>query len=103
MRILLSLVAISGLAISGLAGTARAECRQDDVTKPVSAKVEMIDGKRTIVIQQDIVVCGHPPRPAVAYVTSAEQVDYAWQSLEQHLAPKIVDSVKQIAPSGGRR
>jgi hypothetical protein len=79
--------------------SAHADCRDEDESKPLVTKIEMIDGKRTIVIEKKIVVCGHPPRPAVAYVTGPKQVDYTWEHLQQKLVPKILDSVKQLGGS----
>jgi hypothetical protein len=63
--------------------------------------MEVINGKRTIVIEKDIIICGHPPRPAVAYVTSAKNVEYSWTQLTEDLAGKIVDSVKQFTRATG--
>jgi hypothetical protein len=93
--ILLALVATFGLV-----GSARAECRQEDETQPVTTRVEMINGKPTLVIEKEIVICGRPARPAVAYVTSPKDVDYTWTQLTEDLASKIVESVKLL---GGRK
>ena len=60
------------------------------------ARVEVIDGKRTMVIEKEIVVCGHPARPAVAYVTAPKQVEFQWTQLGEDLAGKIVESVKYL-------
>jgi hypothetical protein len=96
MRIIL----LATLATLGLAGSARAECRQEDDSAPVTTRIEMIKGKPTLVIEKEIVICGRPARPAVAYVTSPKDVDYTWTQLTENLAAKIVDSVKQL---GGRK
>ena len=96
MRTIL-LIAIASL---GLASSARAECRQEDESKPLVTRIEVIGGKRTIVIEKEIIICGHPPRPAVAYVTGPKLVDYTWEHLQEQLVPRILDSVKQL---GGRQ
>lgn len=93
--ILLALVATFGLV-----GSARAECRQEDETQPVTTRVEMINGKATLVIEKEIVICGRPARPAVAYVTNPKDVDYTWTQLTEDLASKIVESVSKL---GGRK
>jgi len=100
---------LATLVTLGLASSARAEfpqgigsggsCRQED-DSPVVTRVEIINGKRTLVIEKEIVICGHPARPAVAYVTSAKDVEYTWTQLTENLAAKIVDSVNQL---GGRK
>ncbi len=117
MRTIL-LASLATIGLVGLVGSARAEqgtgspggspaCRQEDQTQPVTTRVERINGKPTMVIDKVIVVCGHPARPAVAYVTSAKDVDYTWTQLTDFLgalapnpASKIVESVKQL---GGRK
>ncbi len=88
-------ILLAAIATLGLTGSARAECRQED-DSPATTRVEVINGKPTIVIEKEIVICGHPPRPAVAYVTNAKTVDYAWMQLTERLADRIVDSVKQL-------
>jgi hypothetical protein len=95
MRIIL----LTLVASLGLVSAARAECREEN-DKPLVTRIEVIDGKRTIVIEKDIVICGRPARPSVAYVTGPKSVDYAWENLQQKLAPRILDSVKQL---GGKR
>ena len=93
-------ILLATLAVAGLAGSARAECRQEDDTAPVTTRIEMINGKPTLVIEKEIIICGRPARPAVAYVTSPKDVNYSWTQLTEDLAAKIVDSVKML---GGRK
>ncbi len=99
-------ILLATFATLGLAGSARAEhpgspaCRHEDDSAPVTTRVEMINGKATLVIEKEIVICGRPARPAVAYVTSPKDVDYTWMQLTEDLAAKIVDSVKDL---GGRK
>jgi hypothetical protein len=95
MRVILLLT----IASLGLVSAARAECRQEEDGKPLSTRIEMIDGKRTIVIEKEIVICHRPARPAVAYVTGPKDVDYTWQQLQEKLVPRILDSVKQLGGS----
>ncbi len=97
MRTIILAMTIASL---GLASSARAECRQEDTAAPVTSRFEMINGKRTLVIEKEIVICGHPARPAVAYVTNPKDVGYSWNQLTEDLAAKIVESVKQL---GGRK
>jgi hypothetical protein len=80
-------------SLVALGSTARAECRQEDQTAPVKARSQMIDGKRVIVIEKTIVICGHPPKPAVAYLTTPKTVDYTWETLKEDLVSRILQSV----------
>jgi hypothetical protein len=91
------------IASAGLVGSARAECRQEDETQPVTTRIEMIKGKPTMVIEKEIVVCGRPAKPAVAYVTNPKDVDYTWTQLTEDLASKIVESVKQLGARNGEQ
>jgi hypothetical protein len=86
-----SILALTVLAALGT--RAGAECRQEDDTAPVKAKIQVIDGKRVIVIDKEIIICGHPPRPAVAYLTAPKTIDYSWENLEKSLVPLILQSV----------
>ena len=95
MRIVLVTTALAALASPALADT---ECRDSD-SKQVAFHVAKIDGKDTLVIDTDIVVCGHPARPAVAYVVSAKAIDYAWQTLEQSFVPRILSSLPLLGGS----
>ncbi len=100
---ILSVVALS--AVMGVGSLASAECRADAAaaaTKPTTFHYEQIAGKRVMVIDPKIVICGHPARPAVVVVTTAKAIEYSWLSLEETLLPRILDSVKQ-APLGGTR
>jgi hypothetical protein len=70
-----------------------AKCTQDGA--PAKVRVERRGGKNIAVIENDIVVCGHPPRPSVAYVVTAKTINYEWESLKQEFLPKILASVKK--------
>lgn len=100
-------ILLATLASLALVGSASAEhpertgspggslaCRQEDETAPVTTRIELIKGKPTMVIEKEIVVCGRPARPTVAYVTNPKDVDYSWTQLTEDLASKIVESVK---------
>lgn len=89
MRTILSLALLTMLGGVAFAG----ECPKENGA-PVQWKMQMIDGKPTMVIQKEIIVCGHPPKPAVAYVTSAKTIDYQQPALELTLVPKILETVK---------
>ncbi|MEO8700411.1 MAG: hypothetical protein ABI867_10220 [Kofleriaceae bacterium] len=95
---------LSIVALAGLAGSARAECRSDaNDGKPVAFHMARIDGKLTMVIEDGVIVCGHPARPAVAIVPSPTTPSYMWETLEQTLLPKIIDAVNQAPLRGGSR
>jgi hypothetical protein len=91
---------LAALILIGLASPASAECRVDD-KQPVSYRMQVIDGRPTLVIDTEIIVCGHPARPAVAYVVSAKAIDYAWQALEYSMVPSLLASLGQL--TGGSR
>ena len=94
------------LAVCLLGGVARAECPKDtaDKTKSVAFHYEVIKGKKTMVIDNKIItICGHPAKPAVAYVTAPKEIDYHWLSLDQSFVPKIVEATKTAPLSGGSR
>jgi hypothetical protein len=89
MRTILSLALVTMLGSVAFAG----QCPQES-SAPLTMKMEMINGKRTMVIQKEIVICAHPPKPAVAYVTAAKTIDYQQPALELSLVPKILETVK---------
>ena len=89
-------ILLAAVATLGLVGSARAECRQEDETQPVTTRVERNNGKPTLVIEKEIVICGRPARPAGAYVTSPKDVDYTWTQLTEDLASKIIQSVSKL-------
>ena len=91
-------ILIATALTSALASPAAAECRDGD-SKAVAFHVAKIDGKQTLVIDTDIVVCGHPARPAVAYVVSAKTIEYAWETLEQSFVPRILGSLHLLGGS----
>jgi len=96
------LIAIAVCAF-GFASQAHAECRDDSAKKPVTFHMETINGKSVMVFDGDaIIVCGHPARPGVVYVTTPKELDFSWLSLEQALLPRILESVN-AAPFGGTR
>ena len=88
MRTLLAIAVLAALGSS-----ARAECKQEDDLTPVKATVQVIDGRRVTVIKKEIVICGHQPRPAVAYLTTPKTIDYTWEQLKEDLIPRILQSV----------
>ena len=83
---------------AAFASPAAAECR-DGEQKQVAFHMATIDGKPTLVIDTDIIVCGRPARPAVAYVVSAKAIDYAWETLEQSFLPRILGSLPLLGGS----
>ena len=93
-------ILIATALTAAFASPAAAECRDGDA-KQVAFHMAKIDGKPTLVIDTDIIICGRPARPAVAYVVSAKQIEYAWESIEQSFLPRILGSLTQL--SGGSR
>jgi len=67
-------------------------CVQGD-KQPVKIKVERQHGRNVTVIQDDIIVCGHPPRPSVVYVVTPKSINYEWESLKQEFLPQTLASV----------
>jgi hypothetical protein len=95
---------IALVAVCMLGGVARAECPKDSSKEKVAFHYEIIKGKKTMVIDgKPIVVCGHPAKPAVAYVTAPKEIDYHWLSLDQSFVPKIVEATKSAPLTGGAR
>ena len=74
-------------------------CGSDDVQagekKQGKSHVEIINGKRVIIIDTDITVCGKVPRPSVVYVLTAKNINYEWETLKQDFMPLILNSVKK--------
>ncbi len=98
-------LSIVACALLGLGTVAHAECDKDAdaaARKPTSFHYEMIGGRRVTVIDPQMIICGHPARPAVAVVTTAKDVEYQWLTLEEQFLPRILESVKK-APLGGQR
>jgi hypothetical protein len=92
----------SVLAISGLwAGvqTAHAEGCGDTAAagdkKQGKFHTEIVNGKKIIVIDTEVSVCGKVPRPSVVYVLTAKNINYEWETLKQDFMPLILDSVKK--------
>jgi orotate phosphoribosyltransferase len=57
--------------------------------------IEYRNGQKVTVLDDIITVCGKVPRPAVAYVLQAKNIDYEWENLKQDFLPLILDSVKK--------
>ena len=57
--------------------------------------IEYKNGQKVTVIDTVVAVCGKVPRPAVAYVLQAKNIDYEWENLKQDFLPLIIDSVKK--------
>jgi hypothetical protein len=84
-----SLVSINTAAAEGCDD----EAKTDD--KKSNARVEIINGKRVIVIDKEITVCGKVPRPSVVYVLTTKNINYEWESLKQDFMPLILQSVRK--------
>jgi hypothetical protein len=87
-----------GVSLSGSVAAAEG-CGSEDVQagekKQGKSHVEIIGGKRVIVIDSNIIVCGKVPRPSVVYVLTAKNIDYEWETLKQDFMPSILNSVKK--------
>jgi len=57
--------------------------------------IEYKNGQKVTVIDTVVSVCGKVPRPAVAYVLQAKNIDYEWENLKQDFLPLILDSAKK--------
>ena len=83
--------------VAGGAVVAAEGCGSDDVQagekKQGKSHVEIINGKRVIIIDTDITVCGKVPRPSVVYVLTAKNINYEWETLKQDFMPLILNSV----------
>jgi hypothetical protein len=95
-----SLAAIAFLvALTGSAGAARAEGCEDGPTTDGEKKnnfhVEIRNGQKVHVIDTVIAVCGKVPRPSVAYVLQAKNINYEWETLKQDFLPLILASVQK--------
>ena len=86
-------ILISLLAVGGLSAVAAADSAQDG--KKVEFRIEMVDGKRTIVIKEPIVIEQRVPRPSVVYVVEAFEPSYEWDRISQDFASHILRSVKK--------
>lgn len=95
------MVKISTLALLlALAGTASADdkldlCKSKLEPAKITSHTEVINGRTVTMIDTKIEVCGHPPKPALAFVDRPKDIDYAWESLEQLFTPRILASVKK--------
>ena len=88
---------------SSVALAEESTCKTEDTSKPVQSHMEIVNGKRTMVIENPVIVCPHVPRPAVAYVTSPKDVAFEPLSLDQTFLPRIVETLKEAAFGGGLR
>jgi hypothetical protein len=96
------LVVLALMLSSQFAVAESEQCKPEDTSKPVRFHTEVFNGKRTVVIEDELIVCPKVPRPAVAYVTSPKNVEFSWQTLDQSFLPKIIESLRE-APFGGTR
>ena len=97
-----TLVGIGALAIAALlaltVGSAQAEGCGDTASgdkKQGKFHTEIVNGKKIIVIDTEVSVCGKVPRPSVVYVLTAKNINYEWETLKQDFMPLILDSVKK--------
>ena len=59
----------------------------------VGFHVEKQGGRKVVVLHPKIDVCAKPPRPSVAIVPVAKQINYEWEDLKQDFLPKVQASV----------
>jgi len=86
-------ILLSLLAVGGLASVAAAEGAAEG--KKVEFRIEMVDGKKTIVIKAPIIIEQRVPRPSVVYIVEAFQPSYEWDRISQDFASHILRSVKK--------
>jgi hypothetical protein len=84
-------ILLSLLAVGGLASVAAAEGEDGKV----EFRIEMVDGKKTIVIKKAIVIEQRVPRPSVIYVVEAFEPSYEWDRISQDFRSHILRSVKK--------
>ena len=88
-----ALASLAVLLVSTAASAETDRCAPADAQVPVTFHVEQRGAERVVVIEPVIVLCGHPPRPNVAYVTSAKSIHYEWETLQQDFLPAILRSI----------
>lgn len=90
-------LALAGLLVVAPPSAAAEGC--DDAAKAESGEkknnfhVEIRNGQKVHVIDTVIAVCGKVPRPSVAYVLQAKNINYAWETLKQDFLPLILATV----------
>ena len=95
-----SLLAIL-LTIAAFGSTARADKCDENSQANQEKKagknfhIEYKNGQKVTVIDTVVSVCGKVPRPAVAYVLQAKNIDYEWENLKQDFLPLIIESTKK--------
>jgi hypothetical protein len=95
-KLTLALISIAALTSAASADSKKDECEKaKEQPTQVKSHVEVINGKRTVVVDTDVLICGHPPKPSVAYVLTPKNIDYTWEALEQGFLPRILSSVKK--------
>jgi hypothetical protein len=57
--------------------------------------IEYRNGKKVVVIDTEVRVCGKVPRPSVVYVLQAKSINYEWETLKQDFLPLIMATVKK--------
>src|SRR5262245_7066518 len=95
---------VASLALGLVAATvahARAErCDEGENAEPGGAKRKnyrtvIRGGRKVFVIEKAFVVCGKVPKPAVIYALQASDIRYEWETLQQDLLQKVIDSTRQ--------
>jgi hypothetical protein len=93
MRLLACLALVLSSSTALAEGDDEPRCVMEGEAVPVKFHVENRGGERVVVIDREIIMCGHPPRPNVAYVHTAKSVNYEWETLEQDFLPAILRSI----------
>jgi hypothetical protein len=92
---------LAAAALAAVAAPARADkCDENsqanqDKKAGKNFHIEYKNGQKVTVIDTVVSVCGKVPRPAVAYVLQAKNIDYEWENLKQDFLPLILDSAKK--------
>lgn len=56
---------------------------------------EIVNGKRVVVIDTQVTVCGKVPKPSVVYVLTAKNINYEWETLKQDFMPLILNTARK--------
>ena len=93
MRALACLALVLSSSTALAEGDDQPRCTQEADTVPVKFHVERRGTEDVVVIERRIILCGHPPRPSVAYVLAGKSVNYEWETLQQDFLPAILRSI----------
>jgi hypothetical protein len=94
MRTLVALAVLAAAAVPAAAGTPE-QCEDQSPPKQGTFHIEMIGGKRVMVIEPVLTICGKAREPSVAFVRTSPTIHYAWENLSFDIMPLILSSVQK--------